>query len=120
MEFSGQYLTYEEYKALGGTLDLTPFNLLEFESRKQIDIKTLNRLDSNNIPQEVKICMFKLINSISSYNKITNVKSESIDGYSVNYTNLEETKDIINNIINDCLFGVMYNGKHLIYCGVKC
>ena len=38
MEFEGQYLTYEDYKALGGTLnDQMPFNLLEFESRKQID-----------------------------------------------------------------------------------
>ena len=30
MEFNGQYLTYNEYKALGGSLDITPFNLLEF------------------------------------------------------------------------------------------
>ena len=44
MEFKGQYLTYEDYKALGGTLDLTPFNLLEFEARRRIDIKTQNRL----------------------------------------------------------------------------
>ena len=66
MEFSGQYLTYEEYKALGGTLDLTPFNLLEFESRRRIDTRTFNRLkgiDSDGIPQEVKICEFKMINS---------------------------------------------------------
>ena len=53
MEFSGQYLTYEEYMALGGTLDLMPFNILEFEARRQIDIKTFNRiknLDSKDIP----------------------------------------------------------------------
>ena len=55
MEFSGQYLTYEEYKALGGTLDLTPFNLLEFESRRLIDTRTHNRLKNvDNIPEEVK------------------------------------------------------------------
>ena len=41
MEFSGQYLTYLEYKALGGTLDQTPFNILEFEARRQIDIQSL-------------------------------------------------------------------------------
>ena len=44
MEFEGQYLTYEDYKGLGGTLDLMPFNLLEFEARKKIDINTKNRL----------------------------------------------------------------------------
>ena len=54
MEFSGEYLTYEEYKALGGTLDLLPFNLLEFEARKKINLKTFNRLVGiKEIPQEV-------------------------------------------------------------------
>ena len=70
MEFNGQYLTYEEYKALGGSLDLTPFNLLEFESRRRIDIRTQCRLkdiDSKDIPQEVKLCEYALINSINSY-----------------------------------------------------
>ena len=42
MEFSGQYLNYEEYKSLGGTLDIMPFNILEFESRKELmkELKT--------------------------------------------------------------------------------
>ena len=44
MEFEGQYLTYEEYIDLGGTLDLMPFNLLEFEARRKIDIRTQSRL----------------------------------------------------------------------------
>ena len=44
MEFSEQYLNYEEYKSLGGTLDIMPFNILEFESRKRIDERTQNRL----------------------------------------------------------------------------
>ena len=44
MEFKGQYLTYQDYKALGGTLDLTPFNLLEFEARKEVDDCTYGRL----------------------------------------------------------------------------
>ena len=67
MEFSGQYLTYEEYRGLNGTLDITPFNLLEFESRRRIDKRTQNRLkdvNSKDIPQEVKLCVNKLINII--------------------------------------------------------
>ena len=54
MDFSEQYLTYAEYRSLGGTLDITPFNLLEFEARRKIDIRTFNRLkgtDSVEIPQ---------------------------------------------------------------------
>ena len=132
MEFSGQYLTYEEYKALGGTLDITPFNLLEFESRRRIDIRTFNRLKNvKNIPQEVKICVYKLINSASSYDENlsnianNNVASENTDGYSVSYVTSAQAVDIINSksaeledIIRECLLGVVVNGEHLLYCGV--
>jgi hypothetical protein len=135
MEFSGQYLTYEEYRFLGGTLDITPFNLLEFEARRQIDIRTFNRLkniDTSDIPQEVKICVFKLMNSMSSYDKSlsdiskSNVASESTDGYSVGYIKSSEISDIINSksvefddIIRENLLGVVINGEHIMYCGVN-
>ena len=88
MEFKGQYLTYDEYKALGGLLDQTPFNLLEFEARKEVDKYTFNRLvnlETQN--QEVKLCIYSLIEQINS-NKanLKGVASESTDGYSISYT----------------------------------
>lgn len=127
MEFSGQYLTYNEYTALGGTLDQTPFNLLEFEARKRIDLRTQNRLENEEtIPQEVKLCVFNLINTIKTYeNKQNrNVQSESVGEYSVSYSG--NIKEIIQNksyelddiILND-LYGVIVNGEHVIYNGVK-
>lgn len=136
MEFSGQYLTYEEYRALGGTLDLTPFTLLEFEARRRIDIRTQNRLkeiDSNDIPQEVKICEFKMIDSMSSYDETLsnvanngNVASESTDGYSVSYITSDKVSDVIsskdkelNTIMHQCLVGVIVNGEHIMYAGVR-
>ena len=90
MEFNGQYLTYEDYKALGGTLDLTPFNLLEFEARQNVDKYTFGRLkDLKKQTQEVKLCIFKLINMINSYNSYETqnkaISSENTDGYSVSY-----------------------------------
>lgn len=135
MEFEGQYLTYEEYKALGGTLDLMPFNLLEFESRRKIDIRTQNRLknvDSNDIPQEVKICEYNLINSInefaSSISDVTsngNVASESTDGYSISYITANQISDVIksrsveiDDIIRTYLLGVIFKEQHLLYAGV--
>ena len=135
MEFNGQYLTYEEYKALGGALDLTPFNLLEFEARRQIDIRTFNRLknvNSEDIPQEVKLCEYKLINSINEFVIATdsvankgNVASENTDGYSVSYVTADKISEIINSksvelddIVRTYLLGVVYNGEHLMYCGV--
>ena len=136
MTFEGQYLTYSEYKALGGTLEETPFNLLEFEARKKIDERTLQRLkdiDSNEIPQEVKLCEFKMINSMEFYlealknvSENNGVKSENIDGYSINYftTNeinemLESKSNELNNLITTYLLGVIVNKEHLIYIGIK-
>ncbi len=132
MEFEGQYLTYEEYQSLGGSLDLTPFNLLEFKARKQIDKRTQNRLkDVDSIPNEVKFCMFDLIIEIDKYAQTIqetsgNLASESIDGYSVSYITAANIKEIItskekelNSIIDDELFGVIVNNEHLIYNGVK-
>ena len=132
--FEGQYLTYGEYQELGGTLDETPFNLLEFEARKKVDERTLKRLDgidTEYIPYEVKICIFKLINRIFEYSKTivetsNNVASENTDGYSVSYltpdriTEIVKSKnDELNDLIMTSLFGVVVNGEHLIYLGVK-
>ena len=134
MEFNGQYLTWEDYKDLGGTLDLTPFNLLEFESRRKIDIRTLNRLKNieyDKIPLEVKVCVYKLINSMSAYDERLesiqgNVASESTDGYSVSYITGSQITNVIDskikeqdNIIEECLCNVIVNGQHIMYIGVN-
>lgn len=136
MEFSGQYLTYEEYRLLGGTLGITPFNLLEFEARRKIDTKTFNRLknvSSENIPQEVKLCINKLISAINDYassiksaTENGNIASENTDGYAVTYVKSSSIKDIVNSksvelndIIDTYLLGVIYNGEHLMYAGVE-
>ena len=131
MEFNGQYLTYNEYKALGGSLDITPFNLLEFEARRIIDSRTLQRLKGiNQIPQEVKMCMFSLINTINNYanqgQTSKNISSESVGSYSVSYitgTQIQETINSKNAELTDMmvnyLTGVIVNGEHLIYCGVN-
>lgn len=137
MTFEGQYLTRDEYIALGGSqIEQLPFNLLEFEARRQIDIRTFNRLkelDSKDIPQEVKLCEYNLINSISTFENATdsissggNVKSESTDGYSISYISASEIIDVvksrqaeIDNIIRTYLLGVIINDEHIMYCGVE-
>lgn len=102
MEFSGQYLTYGEYKGLGGTLSEMPFNLLEFETRKRIDNRTQNRIKyMSSKPEEVKLCVNAMINTLEQYvidnskgiNK--NVASESIDGYSVSYITGSQVQEAI-------------------------
>ena len=133
MEFSGQYLTYEDYTGLGGTIDLTPFNLLEFEARRKIDIRTQDRLkgfEYNKIPQEVKLCVYSLINSIvifnNSMNNAGNIASENTDGYSVSYITASQISQVVmsknkelDDIIRTYLLGVVFNDEHLLYAGVK-
>ena len=131
MEFSGQYLTYNEYKALGGNLDQTPFNLLEYEARRIIDNRTLQRLKGIEIiPQEVKMCMFSLINTINSYasqgQTSKNISSESVGSYSVSYITGTQIQETINSknaeltdIVLNYLTGVIVNGEHLVYLGVN-
>lgn len=96
MEINGQYLTFDEYKVLGGTLDKMPFLKLEFEARKEIDKNTFGRLKGlKEQKQEVKLCIYELISLLNSYktneNQNKSISSESIDGYSVSYNTQVET-----------------------------
>lgn len=128
MSFEGQYLTYNEYQSLGGTLEETPFNIAEFYSRKEIDLRTQNRLNGvEEIPEEVKLCVYNLINLLSKYqNQISNanIASESVGDYSVtyidDYTKIISSKDseIADAIVTN-LCGVIVNGQHLIFLGVE-
>ena len=134
MTFEGQYLTYQEYQTLGGSaIGEMPFNLLEFEARRRIDTRTQNRLkDIETIPQEVKICVYNLINSINGYLKSTsevsngNIASEHTDGYSINYVTSDKISEIvkskndeIEDILRTFLLGVIVNKEHIMYLGVK-
>ena len=124
MEFESQYLTYDEYLELGGTnLEESPFNLLEFKARKQIDKYTFGRLiNLENQTQEVKICMYELINTLESFKETTNsetmkkgIASESIDGYSVSYaSNISSMAQISQSqevVIQDLIYTYLANSK---------
>lgn len=131
MEFEGQYLKYEEYKGLGGTLDLVPFNILEFEARKVIDKYTFGRLkELESQSQEVKLCIYDLINTIKSYADLEGlnkaVASENTDGYSISYrttsketteTKNSELEDIISTYLSACK---LENGIPYLYRGTEC
>ena len=134
MTFEGQYLTYAEYQELGGSaIGEMPFNLLEFEARKQIDLRTqmrLKNIDSENIPYEVKLCDFHLMNKISEYAEEDiktsgNKASENTDGYSVSYFTGEQITQIIElhkneleDIMMSDLYGVAVNNVAILYNGV--
>ena len=131
MDFTNQYLSYEEYELLGGTLDEVPFNELEYECRRIIDSRTQNRLkNADKIPQEVKMLENKMIQTLQGYyvslNKAqSGVASENTDGYSVSYISsnqisqlIEGKIDVLQDLVSTYLFGVIVNNEHLLYCGV--
>jgi hypothetical protein len=136
MTFEGQYLTKTDYIELGGSaIEQMPFDLLEFEARRKIDIRTQNRLkevDYSDLPQEVKLCEYALINSIRSFAETTttiegsgNIASEGIDGYSISYLTPDRIGELVNSIntqledtIRTYLLEVKFNGEHLMYLGV--
>ena len=127
MEFKGQYLTYQEFKAIGGTLDEMPFNLLEYNARMKIDERTFGRLvDKGQEYQEVKLCVYNMIITLNSYSSYDTqnkaISSETIDGYSVSYgTPQKSTKEAKNSeledIINSYLANVIIDNVPVLYRG---
>ena len=131
MDFTNQYLSYEEYQELEGTLEEVPFNELEYECRRIIDSKTQNRLkNADEIPQEVKLLENKMIQTLQGYyvsleKAQSGVASENTDGYSVSYISsnqisqlIEGKIDVLQDLVSTYLFGVIVNNEHLLYCGV--
>ena len=129
MEFNNQYLSYEEYKSLGGTLGEMPFNILELKARQVINERTQNRLKNiEEIPQEVKICVYDLINTMNKYNlsnnsTSSNISSENTDGYSVTYKSgtelTEEQKKQYDDVMETDLYGVIVDNTPILYLGVN-
>lgn len=130
MEFEGQYLTYQEYKALGGTLDEMPFNLLEFNARKKIDERTFGRLvDKGQKYQEVKLCIYNMITTLNSYSSYDTqnkaISSESTDGYSISYgTPQKSTTEAKNSELEDIIYTYLSNlivdDVPVLYRGTDC
>lgn len=127
MEFNNQYLSYEEYKSLGGTLGEMPFNILELKARQIINERTQNRLKNvEDIPVEVKVCVYHLVSIASSYQSKTSdvtVASESTDGYSISYKSgtelTEEQKKQYNDMMETDLYGVIVDNTSILYLGAN-
>lgn len=129
MEFTKHYLAYTEYKELGGTLEETPFNLLELEAQKNIDRYTFGRLENLDTQiNEVKVCDYKLIKLLNTYsfydNQNKSIYSENIDGYNINYSQatenvskakINEIKSIIKTYLAECYLA---DGTPYLYVGV--
>ena len=134
------YLTYAEYKAMGGKLDEITFNDYEFEAEAKVNWYTFNRLKNDTVfPEEVKRCVYRLIKLIEDMNKastidgtgensagmVAGIASQSNDGVSISYNTLS-AKDMLENAqaqveatINQYLTYVTNElGKKVLYRGM--
>lgn len=121
-----QYLTYEEYTEIGGTLDLTAFNRNIDRACGFVDLHTKIRLHSVlEVSQRAKACVRDLVEYISnnvSVAKSVTSKSQSAGGVSESESYATKTDDEINdemlNIVydylatetDDCGTPLMYRG----------
>lgn len=130
MEFEGQYLTYQEYQLLGGTLEEMPFNLLEFNARKKIDERTFGRLiNKGQEYKEVKLCVYNMITTLNSYSSYDTqnkaISSESTDGYSISYgtpqKSITEAKNNeLEDVIDTYLSNLIVDDVKVLYRGADC
>lgn len=124
-----QYLTYEEYKEIGGVLDSAAFNRNIMRVCGVIDNETHNRTEKlSSIPDSVKHCVRDLIeyyaNNVSNGKTVTS-KSQSAGGISESESYATKTAEDVSNevssIISDYLLSVKDdNGTPLLYRGRSC
>lgn len=107
MEDTKQYLTYTEYQSMEGNLAEIPFKLQELKARKIIDNYTFGRLKNfTNQIEEVKSCMFELIENNNKISNLGTIRSESVGKVSTTYSTSQElssnTRSIVRQWLSDC------------------
>lgn len=121
------YITDTEYKKLIG-VDSIPdnFNNLVIEASTYINSKTFNRIDSNDIHENVKYATALIIQKMheaeNQKKEIGNLKSQNIEGWSESYATPEEIDKKLEvdklKIIKQYLWNVIgKDGQPLLYSG---
>ena len=122
-----EYVNQDEYYRLLGESIPNNFKKLVKEASAFIKHNTSGRIDTNNIPEEVKFATCLIIQLISEekgkLQEIQNLKSENIEGWSKTYATPEEIKKEYFNkkeeILSDYLWNILgTDGKPLLYLGV--
>ena len=120
------YLTYEQYKEIGGALDLTAFNRFESRACGIIDNATHNRVECMaEVPQRARALCRDLVEYLAR-NDTTEIavtsRSQSAGGVSESESYATKTADDvygdIQNMVYDYLLNVTDdNGTPLLYRG---
>lgn len=121
------YLTYEEYTKIGGTLDDTAFATAERKARYLINSQAGGRTGERigkltELPQAVKDCTFDLISLMSAYSadeKQIASESQSQGGSSESYAYETKTDEEVSQTCTEIIEQYLYGGGlgYLLYRG---
>ena len=122
------YLTYTEYKEIGGTLEETAFNRNIDRACGIIDNATHNRIECMaEVPQKAKALCRDLVEYLIENNgvKIVTSKSQSAGGVSESESYATKTADDIYGDIQNIIYDYLGNEKDdndtpLLYRGAMC
>ena len=122
-----EFVTKSEYFELLGKSVPNNFEILVVEASSFINHETFGRIDTNNIPKEVKLVTSLIIDKLNTkkekLKECQNLKSENIEGWSKTYVTSEEAEQTYSLEINEILKQYLWNvigkdGKPLLYRGV--
>ena len=92
------FLSYEEYKSKGGTLDNSAFIIKINKAERLLNYWTFNRLGRENTDLEVvKDLLFEMVSNIGDGQEVT---SFSNDGVSVTFSNVTEEQALYDLVIS--------------------
>lgn len=125
-----KYISEEDYVRL--TQKSVPsnneidFNQAIIEASNYINSKTFNRINPNDVSEQIKYVTTLIIDLIiDRNNKLEkgNLRSENVEGWSVSYATQNEIKEDYENRMYDILkqylsFEIGVDGLPLLYCGV--
>lgn len=114
------FLSFEQYKSLGGTLDSAAFCIYGYEAEQRVNAQTHGRIKDCSEP--VARCIVRVTDIIAK-SDITNDKTTSFsnDGVSQSFANVsaDDYEKKINDIIRDYLSCELdEDGTPLLYSGV--
>lgn len=98
------YLTYDEFKELGGRVDESTFPLLEKRAQRTLDYFTFDRLkEAETIIDEVKEVLTLIINMLAEENNGDEVKSFSNGKVNFTFADKKSIDERINDVIVEYL-----------------
>ena len=120
------YLSYTEYKELGGTMNEATFNKNEFEIENKIDYLTNGRIKNlSQVPQTVKMLCFRLGTSfwekveIDAPNNLTSYSNgiESFGYANTTTSSQSPSTSVIDKQINNLVAEYLWEYPELLYRG---